>query len=138
MPISNAGACMEHSTAPAAQSNEDRRRTPRLPLLVRVECKTPQTYVLGRCENISETGILVKARETFDVSQAVIVRFMLPPVARGPAVQTGGVIVRAQAGEYMALEFVRLRATMRDAISRYIERGKERLSADDVVSGYPL
>jgi hypothetical protein len=89
---------------------------------VRVECKTPQTYVLGSCENISETGMLIKARQTFDVSQPVTLRFMLPPVGTGTAVQASGVIVRAETGEYMALEFVRLRESFRDAIARYVER----------------
>jgi hypothetical protein len=113
---------MERISPKGSQASDDRRRAPRVPLLVRVECKTPRTYVLGYCGNISETGMLVKCRETFDVAQAVTVRFMLPPIATGTAVETGGIVVRAQAGEFMAVEFVRLRATLRSAISRYIEQ----------------
>jgi hypothetical protein len=85
-----------------------------------VECRTPHTFVLAKCENISETGMLVKVRQTFEVSQPVTVRFMLPP---GAAIQSGGAIVQAQVGQYMALQFVRLQSTLRDAICQYVERG---------------
>jgi hypothetical protein len=47
----------------AIQHSEERRRAPRIPVLVRVECRTPQNYTVGNCQNISETGMLVKTRE---------------------------------------------------------------------------
>ena len=106
----------------AVQHNDERRRAPRIPVLVRVECRTPQNYVLGNCENINETGMLVMARQTFEVSQAVTLRFALPPISTGKVIQTGGVIVRAEAGKYMAVEFAGLRPPFRDAIARYIEQ----------------
>ena len=104
---------------------KERRKAHRVPLLVRVECKTAQTYALGHCENISETGMLIKTQQTFEVSQAATLRFVLPPVGTtGGAVQTGGLVVRAQKGEYMAVEFIGLRPPYRDAIAKHIEQRK--------------
>ena len=105
-----------------AQVEQDRRRAPRIPLLIRVECRTPSTYVLANCEKISETGILVKVRQTFEVAETVTLRFMLPPVATGAAVQTRGIIARAKPGEYMAMEFIGLRPPFSEAIAKYVAR----------------
>lgn len=83
--------------------SEERRRAPRIPVLVRVECETPQNCIFGDCVNLSETGILIADRQTFDVSQEVILRFALPTVLAGKAIRTGGTIVPVQPGEYMAV-----------------------------------
>jgi hypothetical protein len=77
---------------------------------------------VANCENISETGMLVKAREPFEVSQAVTLRFLLPPLTSGWVIQTGGVVVRAEPGEYMAIEFTEMRSPFREAIARYVEQ----------------
>lgn len=101
---------------------EESRRAARIPVLVRVECKTPQNYILGNCQNISETGMWIKTRQPFDVSQEVTLRFALPPVSTGKVIQAQGVIVRVQEGEYMAVKFTRLRRDFRTAIIRFVER----------------
>jgi c-di-GMP-binding flagellar brake protein YcgR len=106
----------------AIRYSEDRRRAPRIPVLVRVECETPQICIFGNCENISETGMLVKVRQTFDVSQAVTLRFALPQELGGKVIQTGGTVVRVQAGESMAVQFKDMRPPFREAIARYVRR----------------
>lgn len=110
---------MAHS---AIQPSADRRRAPRIPVLVRVECRTPKNYILGNCENLSETGMLIKARQIFDASENVNLRFALPPISTGKVIQAGGVIVRTEAGQYMAVEFRGLKLGLRDAIARFVEK----------------
>lgn len=56
--------------------SEERRRDPRIPVLVRVECETPQNCIFGNCENLCETGMWIAARQIFDVSQKVILRMV--------------------------------------------------------------
>jgi hypothetical protein len=110
-------------------SGQERRKTPRVPLLVRVECKTARKYVLGHCENISETGMLVTTTETFDVAEPVTLRFMLPPISAGKAVQATATVLRTDAGESMAFQFVRLPESFRRAIAEFIERNKTELAS---------
>lgn len=104
------------------KSSADRRKAPRIPLLIRVECRTPQTYVLGHCENLSETGMLIFSKETFAAGSDVTLRFSLPPKPTGPVIQTDGMVARAQDGNFMAIQFARLQARHRIAIIEYVER----------------
>jgi len=69
--------------------------------------------------------MLVNTAQTFDVSSSVTLRFVLPPVATGLAVQTGGEVVRVQEAKSMAIEFVGLRPPYREAIARYVEQTKK-------------
>ena len=110
-------------------SGPERRNSPRISLLVRVECKTPRKYVLGHCENISETGMLVNTSETFDVAEPVTLRFMLPPISSGKAIQATATVLRTQSGESMAFQFVRLPEPFRRAIAEFIERNKAELAS---------
>src|SRR5690348_3481286 len=106
------------------QSGQERRKAPRVSLLVRVECRTPRRYVLGHCENISESGMLVNTTDTFDVAEPVTLRFMLPPISSGVAIQATATVLRTLNGESMAFQFVRLPDKFRQAIAGFIERHK--------------
>jgi c-di-GMP-binding flagellar brake protein YcgR len=106
----------------AIQHSEERRRAPRIPVLVRVECRTPQNYIVGNCRNISETGMLIKSRQVFEVPQAVTLRFALPPISTGKVIQAGATVVRVAEEGYMAVKFTDLRPPLRDAIARFVER----------------
>jgi hypothetical protein len=98
------------------------RRAERFPLLVRVECKTTRKFLVGRCDNISETGLLLKTSEPFSVSTPVTVRFPLLPINSGTIVQTEGVVARAEQGKYMGIRFTGMQTNYRSAIKTYIER----------------
>ena len=100
----------------------ERRKSRRIPVLVRVDCETPQNCFFGNCENISETGMLIACRQNVDVSQHVLLRFVLPGVLEGKMIRTQGVIVRVHAGEYMAVEFQDMLPMFREALQRYVER----------------
>ena len=101
----------------------EQRAAQRAPILVRVECKTPRIYVQGQGENISETGMLITCRETFEISQSVTLRFVLPVAAgKNIAVSTAAVVVRVERGRFMGVRFMGLRAPFQQAIAEYIER----------------
>ena len=105
------------------QREREQRRAQRAPILVRVECKTPRIYVQAQGENISETGMLITCRETFEVSQSVTLRFALPVAAgRNVAVSTEALVVRVERGRFMGIRFIGLRAPFQEAIAEYIER----------------
>jgi len=112
-----------------APSGQERRKSPRVSLLVRVECKTLRKYILGHCQNISETGMLVTTTDTFDVAEPVTLRFMLPPISSGKAVQATATVLRTKAGESMAFQFVRLPESFRRAIAEFVERHKSELAS---------
>lgn len=115
------------NSVPATNPNGDRyeRRTSlRAELLVQVECEAKETYSLGRCRNISETGLLVQTPETFEPLTVVFVRFVLPPPTAS-RVEPKGTIVRAQAGESMAIQFVELKEQYRTAISAFVEQANK-------------
>ena len=107
----------------AKQRENERRVAQRAPILVRVECRTSRTYVQAHGENISETGMLISCRETFEISQAVTLRFVLP-LARGKniAVSTAAVVARVESGRFMGVRFIGLRAPFQQAIAEYIEK----------------
>ena len=100
----------------------ERRKHPRARLLVRVECRSSQTYVLGTCEDISESGLSIKTQEAFDAGNSVTVRFVLPPVQTGSVIKADGVVLRVNPGRSMALEFVGLSPRDRQAIAEYVAR----------------
>jgi len=104
---------------------QERRRARRIELPVRIECKTLGRFVLGRCENVSETGILINSQETFDSRKEVKVRFGLLPKATGPAVSATGTVVRVEAGRAIALKFANMAAGCRISLAQYIRRTEE-------------
>src|SRR5689334_8871493 len=101
---------------------KERRRAERFSLLVRIECKTTRRFLVGFCDNVSETGLLLNTRETFALSTDVSVRFPLPPVSSGIVVHTDGIVVRADQGKYMGIHFTGMQSKYQSAIGRYIER----------------
>ena len=102
----------------------DHRFNQRAALLVQVECETKEAYSLGRCQNISETGILVRTPETFELSTSVLVRFVLPPPT-AVTVETRGTVVRVQPGESMGIQFVELKDRYRAAIADFVEQASK-------------
>jgi hypothetical protein len=117
---------MAHSRPLPFPLSQERRQHPRATLLVRVECKSSQTYILGTCENISESGLQIKTQQAFELSQQVTVRFVLPPVQTGVAVHASGVVVRVEPGQSMALEFTSLKPRDRQAIAAFVQSGQWR------------
>jgi len=97
------------------------RSRDRAELLVQVECEARGDFSLGRCENISTTGMLVRTRETFVPSTVVLVRFVLPPPI-ALLIEARGTVVRVRPGESMAIQFVNLKDRFEAAITEYVEQ----------------
>ena len=99
----------------------ERRKVQRAELLVQVDCEANEAYSLGRCENISATGILVRTPETFELSTAVLVRFVLPPPT-AVSIEAKGTVVRVRPRESMAIQFVELNDRYRAAITDFVKQ----------------
>jgi hypothetical protein len=112
---------MTDSFIAALQKGKERPRARRAPIVVRVECKTPRIFAQGSAENISETGMLIGCRETFEISQTVTLRFTLPVAQKTVVISTGAVVARMERGRFMGVQFLGLRQAFRDAIGQYIE-----------------
>jgi hypothetical protein len=113
----------------------ERHRSQRAELLVQVECEADKAYCLGRCENISDTGLLVRTPETFEPSTIVLVRFALPPPT-AIRIETKGTVVRVRRGESMAIQFLDIKDRYRIGIVDFIEHAsKEEELAKSVARG---
>jgi hypothetical protein len=66
--------------------------------------------------------MFVSTPEPFDVAETVTLRFLIPLLASGKPFETSATVVRAQAGEYMAVRFVRPPEGFREALASFIER----------------
>lgn len=98
------------------------RRDPRAPLYTKVESQTSHATVIGLTDNISVGGLLVLCGVTFEPSTEVIVRFDLPPRHN---VETQGVVVHAQPGLRMGIQFHQLKDEYRKAIAQYVQQSRE-------------
>ena len=62
-----------------SEPRDDRRGASRAELQFEVEYEAFGVTVIGRCENISETGMLLKTSDAIAAGTTVLVRFILPP-----------------------------------------------------------
>lgn len=108
------------STAPQSSPGSERRKLTRVPLVVQVESRADASSSIGRTENVSEGGLLVNSRDTFSPGTEVIVRFNLPPVPPGRPMECTGVVLRAECGARMAIEFRQLNDEDRQALQTYV------------------
>jgi hypothetical protein len=77
---------------------------------------------LGRTDNISLTGLLLRTRETFSPGTEVTVRFHLPPGPSGPLVESLAQVVRAKEGASMGMRFLELPDPDRHRLERYLRQ----------------
>jgi hypothetical protein len=99
----------------------DRRKARRAPLLIKVECSSEGKTALCRCQNISETGLLLLCAETFEPQSEVLVSFALPSPQGDTEIAAYGRVVRAQRGVYMAIEFTVIHESYRQAIAELLQ-----------------
>jgi hypothetical protein len=100
------------------------RKHPRVRLLTQVESQTSGVSSLGRTKNISQGGLLVYTRETFDASTKVIVRFNLSP---GHLIEAPGVVMHSLPQVSMGIKFLQLKDDDRKAIEEFVQQtGEER------------
>jgi serine/threonine protein kinase len=110
-------------TRPDAQ----RRRAPRAPYNTPVRLLLEKGVLDGRCEDISEGGMLVLSEATCSPGQRVAVRFALPMEGKVVSVEADVRWVRAASGvdtrglRALGLEFVALPEPVRTSVGRYVE-----------------
>ena len=104
-----------------------KRRNPRIStdLLAQVEILPERTQVLGRLVNLNKESVLFRTDHRVDPGTKVNVRFNLPPVPPGVAVQVEGVVVHSKEGVHMGIhmgiQFSPLQEAYANAIAKYIE-----------------
>jgi eukaryotic-like serine/threonine-protein kinase len=114
-------------TATAADLAAQRRRSARAPYNTPVRLMLQQGILDGRCEDISEGGLLVLSEATCAPGQRVAMRFALPMEGKVVSVEADVRWVRAARGidaqgmRAIGLEFVDLPAAVRASVSRYVE-----------------
>lgn len=101
---------------------QDERRIPRAHPRVRLVTQVEATSI-GHTENISEGGILVATRETFTAGTEVTVRFTIPG---GFHIESQGVVVHAEPGQKMGIQFASLRDDQRKAIGEFVRQAQEK------------
>ncbi len=115
---------MGPQATPQPEKRRIPRKHPRVRLLTQVESQTSGASSLGRTENISQGGLLVHTRETFDASTNVIVRFNLSP---GHLIEAPGVVMHSLPQVSMGIKFLKLKDDDRKAIEEFVlQTGEER------------
>jgi len=79
---------------------------------------------IGRTDNVSPTGLLLRTRETFAPGTEVTVRFHLPPGPGGPLVESLARVVRVEEGAWMGVRFVDLSERERELLAAYVRQGE--------------
>jgi hypothetical protein len=111
------------ATQPATKPiGVNRRKTLRARLVTQLESRAPVGSSIGHTEDISEAGLLVLTRETFDPQTEVTIRFNLPPFPPGHPVECQGEVVRTEPGANMAIEFHQLKEDDREALAAYVRQ----------------
>ena len=101
-----------------------RRRCERAPFISPVHVMLPKGDVDGRCEDISEGGILFLSRDEIPQGQVGEVRFALPIEGRVAKCQVKVAWARVRPGQILwasGLEFVDPPAAITTSIARYVE-----------------
>ena len=113
---------MGPQATPPPEKRRIPRKHPRVRLLTQVESQTSGATSIGRTENISQGGLLVYTRETFDASTKVIVRFNLSP---GHLIEAPGVVMHSLPQVSMGIKFLQLKDNDRKAIEEFIRHTGE-------------
>ena len=113
---------MGPQATPPPEKRRIPRKHPRVRLLTQVESQTSGATSIGRTENISQGGLLVYSRETFDASTKVIVRFNLSP---GHLIEAPGVVMHSLPQVSMGIKFLQLKDNDRKAIEEFIRHTGE-------------
>ena len=104
------------------ESDKEQRESPRAPLKVQAECQAGEASSVGHTQDISEGGLLVLTPDTLLPGTKMTIRFNLPPEHPRLFVEAPGYVARAQAKEYMGIQFHRLTDQQREAIAKYVRQ----------------
>ena len=99
-------------------SGVENRKHKRVPLKVAIECRSGQTAVEVRSENISVNGLLVRSSEPFPQDAEISVSFTLPGSSK--RIQSQARVAHVVPDIFMGLELLNLAAESRAEIERFI------------------
>ena len=103
-------------------SGTEQRRHHRVPLGVPLECQSSQGVIQGKAENISTSGLLIRAATTFAEDEEVDLRFRLP--GSEPEIQCRGRVAHVVPDVFMGVEFVDLPPEFNKLIQEYLALSK--------------
>jgi PilZ domain-containing protein len=98
------------------------RKHPRVKLVTQVESRAAGATSLGTTENLGLGGLRVASRKTFGPGTEVIVRFNLP---KGPCIEAQGVVVHAEPGVSMGIQFMKVNDQDLSAVNDFIQEACE-------------
>lgn len=98
------------------------RKHPRVHLVTQVESLAGRETSLGTTENISMGGLRVASGKTFEPQTEVMIRFNLPS---GLHIEARGVVVHAELGVYMGIQFVTVKDEDLKALHEFIREACE-------------
>lgn len=88
------------------------------------QLETHSGMTIGRTDNLSTSGLLLRTPETFPPGTEAIVRFHLPPQAAGPLIESLVEVVRSEPGSSMGMRFLDLCASDRARLAEYVRQGE--------------
>ena len=98
---------------PADVETDERRRSARAPVTVRINYATVDALFSEFTRNVNEGGVFVETDEPLELDEVVVVQFTLP--GNDAPVQARGQVVRLEPNG-MGIEFEKLDGSSRDTI----------------------
>ena len=102
-------------------SGVEQRKHKRVPLGVPIECRSGQMTVAGRAENISVSGLLIRAEKTFAEDEEITVSFQLPGSTQ--AIQFRASVAHVVPEVFIGVEFLDIPAELSELIEKYVAAG---------------
>ncbi|MBI1956679.1 MAG: PilZ domain-containing protein [Acidobacteria bacterium] len=99
-------------------SGPEQRRHKRVPLGVPVECQAGRGTIQGKAENISTSGLLIRAAKTFSEDEEVTLRFSLP--GSKPVIQCQARVSHVVLDIFMGVEFLELPPEAALLVEKYV------------------
>jgi Tfp pilus assembly protein PilZ len=98
---------------------EEKRRTPRKPCLISVECGIKDRVFTNHIRNISDDGVFIETETTFEVGQEISLR-ILAPHKLNRIKNIGGKVVRVDSSG-IAVEFIKDDPVQEALIRAFVE-----------------
>lgn len=86
------------------------------------QVETGSGMSIGRTDNVSAGGLLLRTQDTLAPGTEVLVRFHLPPGAAGPLIESRARVVRAETGNFMGMQFLNLSELNRTRLEQYVRQ----------------
>jgi len=101
-----------------SQYNE-KRKHPRKPCLISVECGLKDSVFTNHIHNISDEGVYIETEASFSIGQEITLRILAPYTLKNVK-HLIGKVVRIEVGG-IAVKFIRGDAEQKDMIKEFVE-----------------